>query len=110
MSLVHKVMEVVGYCIRVASHYKPFNVVFYVVQYFLIASQSTKSYELLGLTSSPGQVVAPITFSAALYLALSIAIRRLPWGMGHGLLSFSPRILVGAFVILDIATTVIQIT
>ena len=68
----------------------PFKVVYFVIQYFTI-------------------VVAPVFFSAAFYLALSLAIRRLPYGIGHGLLSFSPRIFVGVFIAADVVTTVIQI-
>ncbi|ORY89820.1 RTA1 like protein-domain-containing protein [Leucosporidium creatinivorum] len=85
------VMEVVGYCMRIMSHFHPYKVVYYVVQYFLI-------------------VVAPVFFSAAFYLALSLAIRRLSYGYGHALLSFSPRIFVSIFIGADVVTTIIQIT
>lgn len=85
------IMEVVGYCFRILGYYHPFKVVYYVVQYFLI-------------------VVAPVFFSAAFYLSLSVAIRRLPYGIGHGLLSFSPKIFVYIFIAADVVTTIIQIT
>ncbi|KAK4054627.1 hypothetical protein OIO90_003439 [Microbotryomycetes sp. JL221] len=84
-------LETVGYCVRVVGHYRPFDVSYYVAQFTLI-------------------VIAPSAFSAGLFLSLSIAIRRLSWGMGHGLLSFSPRILVYVFGAIDLVTTVIQIT
>ncbi|KAK4054250.1 hypothetical protein OIV83_001276 [Microbotryomycetes sp. JL201] len=83
-------LETVGYCVRVVGHYRPFEVSYYVAQFALI-------------------VISPTFFSAGLFLSLSIAIRRLPYGTGHGLLSFSPRILVAVFGALDFVTTVIQI-
>ncbi|KAM0789456.1 hypothetical protein ACM66B_000278 [Microbotryomycetes sp. NB124-2] len=83
-------LETVGYIIRVVGHYRPFEVSYYVAQFALI-------------------VISPTFFSAALFLSLSIAIRRLPYGTGHGLLSFSPRILVGVFGMLDLLATITQI-
>jgi hypothetical protein len=88
----------------------PYKVVYYVVQYFLIVvapvffsaafvSHSRRSVEPLLTLSSPLQ-----------YLALSLGIRRLSYGYGHALLSFSPRIFVSIFIGADVVTTIIQIT
>ncbi|SGY14207.1 BQ5605_C010g06101 [Microbotryum silenes-dioicae] len=70
-----------GYIVRILAHYHPFLVSFYVAQYFLIV-----------------------------YLALGLAIKRLPVTLAHGLLSFPPKIFIIIFIIADIVTTAIQIT
>ncbi|SCV69731.1 BQ2448_1125 [Microbotryum intermedium] len=84
-------MEVGGYIVRILSHYHPFQVSYYVAQYFLI-------------------VVAPCFFSGAFYLGLGLAIKRLPVTLAHGLLSFPPKIFIVIFIVADIVTTAIQIT
>ncbi|SCZ89417.1 BZ3500_MvSof-1268-A1-R1_Chr9g10403 [Microbotryum saponariae] len=74
-------MEVGGYIVRILAHHHPFLVSFYVAQYFLIV-----------------------------YLALGLAIKRLPVTLAHGLLSFPPKIFIIILIIADIVTTAIQIT
>ncbi|GAA6008373.1 RTA1 domain-containing protein [Rhodotorula paludigena] len=81
--------EVIGYGCRLASHYRPFVVNFFIVQYFFI-------------------VVAPVTASAAFYLALGQALRRLDRG-GRTFLRFNPKILIIVMIIADTVTTIIQI-
>jgi len=84
------VTEVVGYAFRIRSHYRPFVVNSFVVQYFMI-------------------VVSPVFFTAAIYLSLSIAARRVA-NAGYGnILPVRPKLLVTIFIISDVLTTALQI-
>ncbi|GAA6059727.1 hypothetical protein JCM10212_000255 [Sporobolomyces blumeae] len=82
-------LELVGYASRLYSHKRPFVVVGFVVQYFFI-------------------VVAPVAVQAALYLALSAAVKRLS-DEGKGLLGFNPKWMVIGMIVADTVTTIIQI-
>ncbi|WWC89875.1 uncharacterized protein L201_004803 [Kwoniella dendrophila CBS 6074] len=86
--LVGALMEIGGYAARLASHKRPFVVSSFVAQYFLI-------------------VVAPVLFSAAIYLSLSLAVRN--YKGAERLLIISPRKVLLFFVTADIVTTIIQI-
>ncbi|KAK6903098.1 hypothetical protein I204_07763 [Kwoniella mangroviensis CBS 8886] len=86
--LVGALMEIGGYAARLSSHKRPFVVSSFVAQYFLI-------------------VVAPVLFSAAIYLSLSIATRS--YKGAERLLIISPRKVLIFFVTADIVTTVIQV-
>ncbi|WVW82924.1 hypothetical protein I302_104938 [Kwoniella bestiolae CBS 10118] len=86
--LVGALMEIGGYAARLASHRRPFVVSTFVAQYFLI-------------------VVAPVLFSAAIYLSLSIATRS--YKGAERLLIIGPRKVLIFFVTADIVTTIIQV-
>jgi hypothetical protein len=79
-------MEIVGYAFRIQSHYRPFLVNGFVVQYFMI-------------------VCAPVAFAAALYLSLSIALQR----TDPNVLPIKPKRIVSIFVTIDVITTILQI-
>ncbi|GAA5973847.1 hypothetical protein JCM11641_003190 [Rhodosporidiobolus odoratus] len=81
--------EIVGYSCRLQSHFSPYYVKYFVVQYFFI-------------------VVAPVFYQAGLYIALAQALRRLDH-YGSTLLRFEPKILMWGMVVADIVTTVIQV-
>ncbi|GAA5869447.1 hypothetical protein JCM16303_000473 [Sporobolomyces ruberrimus] len=83
-------LEIVGYGSRLSSHYSPFVVKTFVIQYFFI-------------------VVAPIAIQAALYLALSAAVRRISGKSGKGLLGFNPKWMVIGMIIADVITTLVQV-
>ncbi|GAA6063069.1 hypothetical protein JCM10212_003127 [Sporobolomyces blumeae] len=87
--VVGSAMEICGYCCRLVSHFEPFSTSFYIAQYILI-------------------VLAPLLFQAALYVALSQALRRLDC-TGRSLLHFNPKILVVGLVISDTVTTILQV-
>ncbi|KAF2398071.1 RTA1 like protein [Trichodelitschia bisporula] len=79
-------MEVVGYIFRLLSSRKnPYNVIYFVVQYFFI-------------------VVAPVFFSAALYTVLSTLITKL----GRQFSYFSPRLILMTFIGVDVLCTALQ--
>ncbi|RXK35147.1 hypothetical protein M231_07595 [Tremella mesenterica] len=59
MIIVGSLMETGGYAARIYSHYRPFVVGSFVAQYFLI-------------------VVAPVLFSAAIYLSINLIVQHLP--------------------------------
>ncbi|KAK8869655.1 hypothetical protein IAR55_000223 [Kwoniella newhampshirensis] len=86
--LIGALMEVGGYAARLASHKRPFVVGSFIAQYFLI-------------------VVAPVLFTAAIYLSLTLAVNNLP-GAGR-LLVISPRKVLAFFVTADVLTTILQI-
>lgn len=67
-------MEICGYACRLVSHFQPFRTALYISQYILI-------------------VLAPLLFQAALYVALSQALKRLDC-TGRSLLHFNPKVLV----------------
>ncbi|GAA6054591.1 hypothetical protein JCM3770_000067 [Rhodotorula araucariae] len=81
--------EIVGYASRLVSHYHPFVVNYFIIQYFFI-------------------VVAPVFFAAAFYLALGLGLRRLDH-RGSTLLRFNPKILIIVMIVSDTVTTIIQI-
>jgi hypothetical protein len=68
-------MEIVGYAFRVASHYRPFVVIYFVLNYFMIVCVRT-SFRSFRIQAHISQ--APIFFSAAIYLALAAILRRTP--------------------------------
>lgn len=80
-------MEVVGYVFRIRSHYNPYVVNSFIIQYFLI-------------------VVAPVLFSAALYLSLQYAINLNPANLQ---LSPVKRFFVKIFIAFDVVSTGIQV-
>ncbi|GAA5975051.1 hypothetical protein JCM5350_004565 [Sporobolomyces pararoseus] len=82
-------MEICGYACRLVSHFQPFRTSLYIAQYILI-------------------VLAPLLFQAALYVALSQALRRLDC-TGRSLLHFNPKILVYGMVLSDFLSSVLQI-
>ncbi|BGP40639.1 hypothetical protein JCM10450v2_004634 [Rhodotorula kratochvilovae] len=81
--------EIVGYASRLVSHYHPFVVNYFIIQYFFI-------------------VVSPVFFQAAFYVALGMGLRRLDH-RGSTLLRFNPKILIVAMIVADVVTTIIQI-
>ncbi|GAA5909692.1 uncharacterized protein JCM6883_004600 [Sporobolomyces salmoneus] len=83
-------LELVGYGSRLYSHYSPFKVNGFVINYFFI-------------------VVAPIAIQAALYIALASAVRRICGTRGKGLLGFNPRWMVIGMIIADVITTLVQV-
>ncbi|KAI9805858.1 MAG: hypothetical protein M1825_000472 [Sarcosagium campestre] len=84
---VGAVMEVVGYVFRIlANRISPYNVIFFVVQYFMI-------------------VVAPVFFSAAIYTILTILVN----AIGRQYSPLPPRALLITFIGCDIVATVVQV-
>ncbi|WVF72064.1 hypothetical protein IAT40_006876 [Kwoniella sp. CBS 6097] len=81
-------MEIGGYAARLASHKRPFVISTFIAQYFLI-------------------VVAPVLFSAAIYLSLSLAARGFEGG--ENLLLLRPKMVLAFFVSADVICTVIQV-
>jgi len=100
-------MEVVGYVARSLSASKsvcsvinsghsnclmtevdPYNVTFFVLQYFFI-------------------VVAPVLFSASIYTILSALINHLP--NGRQLSPLPPKVILGLFISCDVVATVVQV-
>ncbi|OCF36469.1 hypothetical protein I317_04724 [Kwoniella heveanensis CBS 569] len=81
-------MEIGGYAARLASHKRPFVISSFIAQYFLI-------------------VVAPVLFSAAIYLSLSLAARGFEGG--ERLLVIRPKMVLAFFVSADVICTVIQV-
>lgn len=80
-------MEVVGYIFRALSSRKdPYNVIYFVVQYFFI-------------------VCAPVFLSAAIYVVLSRFIQM----AGRSFAPLPPKVIIIVFVVLDVVTTGIQI-
>ncbi|WRT67287.1 uncharacterized protein IL334_004254 [Kwoniella shivajii] len=88
LMIIGALMEVGGYAARLASHQRPFVVSSFVAQYFLI-------------------VVAPVLFSAAIYLSLSIATKGYKGSEKY--LIISPKKVLIFFVTADVITTIIQI-
>ncbi|GAA5834454.1 hypothetical protein JCM3766R1_005217 [Sporobolomyces carnicolor] len=82
-------MEICGYACRLVSHFQPFRTALYISQYILI-------------------VLAPLLFQAALYVALSQALKRLDC-TGRSLLHFNPKVLVIGLVVSDFCTISIQV-
>ncbi|GAA5930968.1 hypothetical protein JCM3775_000765 [Rhodotorula graminis] len=83
------ICEIVGYAARLFSHYHPYVVVYFIIQYFFI-------------------VVSPVFFQAAFYLALGLGLRRLDH-RGSTLLRFEPKILIAVMIVSDVVTTIIQV-
>jgi len=84
-------MEICGYACRLVSHFQPFRTDLYIAQYILI-------------------VLAPLLFQAALYVALSQALRRLDC-TGRSLLHFNPKILVyGESISLSAPASIVRLT
>jgi len=100
-------MEIVGYVARTLSASKsiaircsttiltrkptevdPYNVIFFVLQYFFI-------------------VVAPVFFSASIYTILSVLINHLP--QGRQISPLPPKVILGIFISCDVVATVVQI-
>ncbi|WVR05323.1 hypothetical protein IAU60_002337 [Kwoniella sp. DSM 27419] len=86
--LIGTLMEAGGYAARLASHRRPFVVSSFVAQYFLI-------------------VVAPVLFSAAIYLSLSLAARG--YVGGERLLVLRPKLVLAFFVSADVICTIVQV-
>ncbi|GAA6017954.1 hypothetical protein JCM11491_001232 [Sporobolomyces phaffii] len=84
------ILELVGYGARLSSHYNPFVVKSFVIQYFFI-------------------VVSPIAIQAALYIALSTAVKRLCGERGRSLLGFNPKWMVIGMIVADVITTLVQV-
>jgi hypothetical protein len=102
-------MEIVGYGMRVASHGRPFVVMFFVLNYFMIVCVrahyiSSHSYTHILIDHTPQ---APVFFSAAIYLALAALIRLAP--RPKAIIPLSPRALVTIFIILDVITIATQV-
>lgn len=80
-------MEIIGYVMRILSSKKdPYSVPFFVVQYFFI-------------------VVAPVFFSAAIYVILSKLIQQ----VGREYSPVPPKLILWTFVTCDVIATVVQI-
>lgn len=80
-------MEIVGYIFRgLSSRKDPYNVIYFVVQYFFI-------------------VCAPVFLSAAIYVVLSRFIQM----AGRTFAPLPPKVIIIVFVILDVVTTGIQV-
>jgi len=80
-------MEVVGYTFRILSSQRdPYNIIFFVVQYFFI-------------------VVAPVFFSAAIYIVLSKLIH-----VTRQHSPIPPKLILWLFITCDVVSTVVQIT
>ncbi|CAO1628980.1 unnamed protein product [Sympodiomycopsis kandeliae] len=88
--LVACVFEIIGYGFRLKAHSNPFLLVPFVIQYFFI-------------------VVAPVFFSAAVYLSLSIIPRSVVETYGPMPSLFTPRRIFALFLTADVVTTVLQI-
>ena len=85
--VIGTLLEIVGYIFRCLSGKRdPYNVIYFVVQYFFI-------------------VVAPVFFSAAIYTILSKLIQT----VGCRILPIGPRALLIIFIISDVIATVTQI-
>ena len=84
---VGTLMEVVGYVFRLlSSQDDPYSVPYFVVQYFFI-------------------VVAPVTFSAAIYVIVSVMIKI----YGREYAPLPPRVILVVFIACDVIATIIQI-
>jgi hypothetical protein len=80
-------MEIIGYVMRIlSSKSDPYSVPYFVVQYFFI-------------------VVAPVFFSAAIYIILSKMIQQL----GKNYSPIPPKAILWTFVTCDVVATVVQI-
>ena len=81
-------MEIVGYVFRLLSSQKdPYSVPYFVVQYFFI-------------------VVAPVTFSAAIYLIVSAMIKI----YGREYAPLPPKVILSVFIACDVIATTVQVT
>ncbi|KAI9877485.1 MAG: hypothetical protein M1830_003782 [Pleopsidium flavum] len=84
---VGTVLEIVGYVARtLASKKDPYNVIYFIIQYFFI-------------------VVAPVFFSAAIYTVLSILIA----AVGRAYSPLPPKLILWVFVVCDVVATVVQV-
>lgn len=80
-------MEIIGYVMRMlSSKSDPYSVPYFVVQYFFI-------------------VVAPVFFSAAIYIILSKMIQQL----GRSYSPIPPKAILWTFITCDVVATVVQI-
>jgi hypothetical protein len=80
-------MEIIGYIMRALSSKKdPYSIPYFVVQYFFI-------------------VVAPVFFSAAIYVLLSKMIQR----VGREYSPVPPKLILWTFVTCDVVATIVQI-
>ncbi|KAI4764834.1 RTA1 like protein [Aureobasidium sp. EXF-3400] len=85
--LVGTFMEIVGYIFRLlSSQQDPYSVIWFVVQYFLI-------------------VVAPVMFSAAIYITVSKMIQV----YGETYAPLPPKLIIWIFVICDVVSTIVQV-
>ncbi|KAF1810613.1 RTA1 like protein [Eremomyces bilateralis CBS 781.70] len=86
---VGTIMEIVGYAARMlSSRRSPYNVKYFVIQYFFI-------------------VTAPVLFSASIYTLLSALILRIPNGRAYAPLR--PKLIIWIFVTCDVIATCIQV-
>lgn len=83
-------MEIVGFAFRLRSHSNPYLLIPFVLQYFMI-------------------VVAPVFFSAAIYLSLSIIITSHPPSAQALPPKLTPRRILATFVTFDVLTTILQV-
>ncbi|EON69449.1 hypothetical protein W97_08709 [Coniosporium apollinis CBS 100218] len=80
-------MEIVGYAFRILSNkISPYNVIYFVVQYFFI-------------------VVAPVFFSAAIYTIISVLISV----VGREYAPMGPRLILAIFITSDVVATIVQV-
>lgn len=80
-------LEITGYaCRSLSAHVNPYNVIYFVLQYFFI-------------------VTAPVFLSASIYAVLSVLINRI--GMEYSPLK--PKAVLWIFITSDVATTIMQI-
>ncbi|KAI9652159.1 MAG: hypothetical protein M1829_001830 [Trizodia sp. TS-e1964] len=79
-------IEAVGYIFRLMSHYHPYRVIYFVLQYFCI-------------------VVAPVLFSACIYVCLSLLIR----SVGTAYAPLPPKLILYFFIGCDVLATVVQV-
>lgn len=82
-------MEMGGYAARIASHKKPFVVGAFVAQYFLIVVVSWSPDGKEGVDRGDK---APVLFSAAIYLSLSLTVRSV--NGSQGILILRPKIIL----------------
>lgn len=84
-------MEIVGYAFRIQSSNNPFELVPFVVQYFMI-------------------VVAPVLWTTSVYLSLWYAARKLAGGDdANTILPIKPRKVIFIFAPIDVVCTILQV-
>lgn len=80
-------MEMGGYAARIGSHKRPFLVSTFVAQYFLIVVVCPRTITRIMLT-----VKAPVLFTAAIYLSLSMAVKG--FAAGESILVIRPKLVL----------------
>ncbi len=79
-------MEIVGYICRILASRNPYNLIYFIVQYFFI-------------------VVAPVLLAAAIYTILSMLVK----AVGRSYSPLPPRVILFLFIGCDIIATVVQV-